>query len=512
MGWGLQTESELAESELAVAWVRGVAGNPSAPGDALLRLLDVSARPAWDVLCGARALPDEVVDAIVSDSGSDVTRKKLLARNPHATPEQRGRLATDPDAMVRYSVARGPARTAWLVRPLPDDVVEIFHTAVDRDFPPGLVTESEILQELAFSRQIRSRYNLDLAAHPDPRMRVIAAWAWEWLTPDEQAALAADPDPEIQAAVEQSVSYLDPVANESRLPDHWTHARTQLMMHHPITQAVAEREYADPDGRITMAHNRYTPADIVARLAQDPDPHIRATVASRSGLPLELRAELEQDPDEHVRTTAVAFGAATTEVQRGALLRITRPSPWPAAGEYVSVASTDLDDPDWYVRAAESENVLLRRTAARDPRLPEHLVARLATDPDREVRSLLAHTHPAAPRELMIEVFVAEPDHRALMLLRPQMPRTGLADLLEHPEPELRALAAADVTLPEPPVAQLDDGDERVRRAAASNPLLPDDVVERLLRNPQHAEGAAANPRLNAGTLHRLLDEAGIPR
>lgn len=109
-------------------------------------------------------------------------------------------------------------------------------------------------------------------------------------------------------------------------------------------------------------------------------------------------------------------------------------------------------------------------------------------------------------------MFIAEPRNRALLLLRPQMPRTGLTHLLDHADPQVRALAAADVTLPEPPVAMLDDEDEQVRRAAAANRLLPADAVERLLQDPRHAEGAAANPRLDAETLHGLLDGAEIPR
>jgi hypothetical protein len=494
------------ESELAIAWARGAAANPTAPLDVLLRLLDPVARPAWKVLCGGRALPDEVVDAIVS--GAEVTQKKLLARNPHATPEQRGRLASDPDAMVRYHVARGPERGTWLVRPLPDDVIEVFYTAESRGFPPGLVTANEIAQELAFSGQIRARYDLDQAAHRDPTMRLHAAWSWEWLAPEEQAAMLADPDPRVRAAAEHQASWQDPVANESRLVEHWTHGRTNMMMMLPFTQAVAERELADERGRDTMTYNRFTPPDIVERLARDPDPGIRAAIATRFGLPAQIRAELEQDPDEDVRTRARAFGAATAAGQHAALLRNV------SNGSFSPIAPldgpVDLGDPDWYVRAAESDNVLLRRAAAWDPRLPPPQVRRLASDPDQEVRSLLAHHHPDAPPELMIEVFIAEPESRALMLRRPQMPRTGLAYLLDHPEPQLRALAAADSTLPSPPVAQLDDEDERVRRAAASNALLPADVVERLLQDPRHAEGAAANPRLDAETLRRLVDDAGI--
>jgi hypothetical protein len=309
------------ESELADAWVRGTAANVAAPADVLLRLLGPAGRAAWEVLCGGRALPEEVAAAIVA--GSEVAQRRLLARNPHATPEQRGRLALDPDAMVRCDVATGPKRGTWLVRPLP-----------------------------------------------------------------------------------------------------------------------------------------------------------------RFELPADVRGELEQDPDADVRTTAAAFGAATTRIQYGALYRIATESVLREAERHASLS--DFGDPDWFIQAAESDNVLLRRASALHPRLPPAQVGRLAADCDEEVRSLIAHIHAAAPAELVIEVFIAEPRNRALLLLRPQMPRTGLAHLLDHPDPQVRALASADVTLPEPPVAMLDDADEQVRRAADANQLLPADVVERLLQDPRH--------------------------
>ncbi|MGW7331058.1 hypothetical protein ACWGIU_21170 [Streptomyces sp. NPDC054840] len=72
-----------------------------------------------------------------------------------------------------------------------------------------------------------------------------------------------------------------------------------------------------------------------------------------------------------------------------------------------------------------------------------------------------------------------------------------------HPDPQVRALAAADPTLPEPPV---DDADEAVRRAAAANPVLTPEVLEALLADPRTAEGAAANPSLPVPCMHALLD------
>jgi hypothetical protein len=98
------------------------------------------------------------------------------------------------------------------------------------------------------------------------------------------------------------------------------------------------------------------------------------------------------------------------------------------------------------------------------------------------------------------------------LLTHPGPPRTGLNALLDHQDPEVRALAAADATLAEPPVALLTDPDARVCRAAGANPLLPPDLIEGLLNDPEAAQAAASNPSLPAERLHELLDLAGIPR
>ncbi|GAA3499364.1 hypothetical protein GCM10019016_064680 [Streptomyces prasinosporus] len=46
--------------------------------------------------------------------------------------------------------------------------------------------------------------------------------------------------------------------------------------------------------------------------------------------------------------------------------------------------------------------------------------------------------------------------------------------------------------------------------AAAANPLLPLDLIARLLDDPGTSEGAAADPGLPAERLHGLLDRAGL--
>ncbi|MBT2369945.1 hypothetical protein J7E88_32920 [Streptomyces sp. ISL-10] len=132
-------------------------------------------------------------------------------------------------------------------------------------------------------------------------------------------------------------------------------------------------------------------------------------------------------------------------------------------------------------------------------------------DPDCDVRHLLACNHPLAPPRIILDAFIATPRQRPCLLTLPRLPRTGLHHLLDHDDPDVRALAAADTSLARPPVRLLADPESRVRRAAAANPLLPVDLIASLLNAPEHAEGAAANPNLPAKRLHKLLDLSGPP-
>ncbi|MFJ8018388.1 hypothetical protein [Streptomyces sp. NPDC096339] len=93
--------------------------------------------------------------------------------------------------------------------------------------------------------------------------------------------------------------------------------------------------------------------------------------------------------------------------------------------------------------------------------------------------------------------------HRPHLLTLPGFPRTGRTHLSGHPDPEVRALAAADPTLSD---SLVEDPDESVRRAAAANPSLTPEALEALLVDPRTAEGAAADPSLPVPHMRALLD------
>jgi hypothetical protein len=496
----------MPSSSLAEPWFRGVAANTAAPSDVLLRLLQPAARAAWKVLCQERALPADVVDAVIVHPERSVRRS--FARNHYATPAQRSRLLDDPDAFVRADLASGPHPWLGRVEALPDDVIETLLTRKDVPGQDQSATADEIRQDLAFSRQIPMSFYREMWTHKNPELRVQAAGWWLWLTPGQRDALLADPEPAVRDAARRHSRILDPAAMEAELPEADCHHRSLLLVNYAVSRTVAEACLADGRDLWSLAHNRYTPADVVARLARHPDPRVRERVAGRADLDPLLLEDLAKDPDDAVRTRALVHPLPRTWAQRQALDRVVGHT----AEDIGPVGEMQVEpDTDWYSACAVSTHPLLRRVAATCPRLPRELVRRLADDPDPQVRYLLAYNHPLAPPGTLLDAFVATPRQRAYLLTLPQLPRTGLQHLLDHADPEVRRLAAADPALDQPPVHLLTDADADVRRAAAANPLLPLDLIETLLEDPETAEGAAANPGLSAERLHELLDRTGLP-
>ncbi|MBV6696840.1 hypothetical protein [Kitasatospora aureofaciens] len=495
--------SPLTTSPLADSLLRGVAANPAAPSDVLLRLLAPEGRPAWHALHG-RPLPADVVETVVTHPDSSVRR--IVARNRHVAPEQRGRLADDPSERVRAGLASGPRPRLHPVTPLPDEALVTLLTAEDVPGRGGLLTADEIREDLVVSGQIPQSFRLRALKHPDPRIRAYAANSCWQLTSEQLDGLLADPDPTVRQAARSASRYLDPAAMEAELPERDCHWRSVLLCNFAISDAVAEACLATGRNLWSLAGNRHTPAHAVARLARHPDPEVRERVASRADLDAALLAELAEDTDAEVRSSALVHALRRRWQHFGVLDEVPT---WTA--DLIGPPIEQHVDPEWYRACAVSDHPKLRRIAATWPDLPEDLVARLAADPDSEVPRLLALNHPLAPPETVLAAFVACPRERAYLSTLPTLPRTGLRHLLDHEDPEVRALAAADPTLDRPPVALLTDPDERVRRAAAANPCLPADVRDSLLNDPELAEGAAANPALTARQLHDLLDRTGLP-
>ncbi|MFF5705510.1 hypothetical protein ACFY7H_23905 [Streptomyces sp. NPDC012794] len=477
-------------------WLLGIAFNPAAPPDVLIRLLDRAAGAAALLMCEGRDLPDAVIDEALRHPA--VRIRHALAGNLHLDPARLAPLATDPSGIVRAQLAGGLWPSPRWVRPLPNDILVTFLTAQNGG-EDGVVTENEIVQELSFSRQIPLSFYRSLAGHERPELRVQATYRWQSLTPAQREALLEDPEPAVREAARESCWELDPEAVEAKLPSIGSHGKPFVLGTCAVSAALVEQCFAD--GTVhPLTRNRHTPPYAVARLAHHPDAKVREMVAARPDLGADLVAELSEDPDEFVRLRARLHPFPRTWAEYWAIDRVF------GHGSDCTCPITELATepaPDWFAACAASEEPVLRRVAASWPGLPAKLVEALAQDEDEEVRIRLACHHPLAPPHLLLDVFVTRPAHRPHLLTLPAFPRTGRIHLIGHPDPEVRALAAADPTLPAPPV---EDPDESVRRAAAANPTLTPDRLEALLADPRTAEGAAANPSLPVPRMHSLLD------
>ncbi|MFF4321394.1 hypothetical protein [Streptomyces sp. NPDC001568] len=484
-------------------WLRGVAFNPAAPSDVLIRLMDRAAGEVGTLMCEGRDLPDAAVDAALRHPAAKI--RGALALNRHVDPARLASLATDPSGIVRYRLARGPRPRPRRVRPLPDGILVTLLTAQEGG-EDGMLTEQEIIQELSFSRQIPQSFHRSMAVHEHPEIRVQATWRWQSLTPGRREALLDDPDPAVREAARGSRWELDPEAVEAKLPSIGSNSKSFVLGTCALSPALVEKRFAE-DEVYPLARNRHTPAHAVARLARHPEAKVREMVAARADLEPDLASELRADPDENVRMRARLHPFPRTWAETGAIHVVIGHGPDCTCP---IIEPTDEPSPDWFVACAVSEEPVLRKVAASWPGLPAELVEALARDEDEGVRIELACRHPLAPPHLLLDVFVARPAHRAHLLTLPAFPRTGLTHLVGHPEPEVRALAAADPGLLEPP---LTDPDEAVCRAAAANSSLAPETLEALLADPRTAQGAAANPSLPVPRMHALLDHclAGAP-
>ncbi|MFF3935225.1 hypothetical protein [Streptomyces phaeofaciens] len=485
------------EADLPTRRLAGLALNPTAPEEVLLRLLAHAPLAVRMVLCRDRVLPEAVVDAVIAHP--DTYTRSFFARNPHVDPAQRARLVDDPEWFVRAHLAAGP-RTIDPVglRPLPDEtVVHMISTYGNEDL--GF----ELYQQ--FSAGLRR----SLPTHPVAKVRLWGVGAWRSLPAGTRAALLSDPDDDVREAAQRHLRHEDPAWVESMVPAHPCHSRTDVLLHDALSRAVVDRVLTDPAGpeeRSMIADNPSLPPDVVVLLAADPDPEVRKRIACRADLgPAERRA-LADDPDPRVRLAVSVHPAWSEEERAGIDYEVPLDRTFP----YCHPPLTP-HDPEAVRRDALSAHPLLRRRAATDHTLPPDLLRRLAGDDDLGVRVLLAQNHPDAPPALLLRAFLEYTGSgREDLLLRPRFPTDGLAAYADDEDPAVRALAARDPgTAPETVERLTRDPDPAVRAALTRHPNLPQARLAELLDDEELAHHAAACPALAADTIRRLV--AALP-
>lgn len=485
--------------------LRGVALNAGAPVEVLLRLLAVEAQACWEALCTERDLPVELVDAILAHPDPNVRRR--IGFNPYLDPAQRARLIDDPEPKTAACLIRGPRDwpAGTSPRPLPDDVLRRLLAAP----PIAFMTPREVLDEMTFTHFARHAVQV-AATHPLAEVRA-GACGYRRILPDElRSALERDPDPEVRAAAAEVIANEAHVIQPSEMAPYRGHYHWQLLQTRRLSRAVLDQLIAgdDLDDLAFLALNPYLPPDVVELLASHPDEGVRNPAAHRDDLTTDQLARLATDPAESVRIS-VSTHPGLSESERAAITVDC----WPRFSSFDRLKPGPMPELAVSITQAYSVNPLLRRSAAREPGLPQAVAARLAEDPDPGVRVVLAFCHPAPPPALLLRSYLEYdgPD-RLHLTTRPGFPVTGLARFAHDPDPAVRLLALLDPAVPEAVVdGFLSDPDQQVATAAVLHPRLPAARLRELL-DSERAPLAAANPALDGAVLHGLLDAAGVPR
>ncbi|MEV0531874.1 hypothetical protein [Kitasatospora sp. NPDC050463] len=477
-------------ADLPARRLAGVALNPIAGTDVLLRLLACDSAAVRMTLCRDRDLPEEVVDAVITHP--DHRTRSFFAANPHIDPAQRARLVDDPHWLVRAWLGRGPGFSHEPSK-LPEHTVVRILTTYD---PEHLGT---------LYRQVPRSARWTFPSHPEPKVRDYACNWWSELTPQEQSALLTDPDEGVREHALRAGRHLDPEYVERELPDRSCHARTHLLMYGALSRRVVEQVLAAPVGRedlAMIAGNPSLPLDVLALLARDPDPRVRENAAGRPELAVEQRQALANDSDVAVRTR-ISVHPALTEEERSAIdYQVSSDETF--ARSHIPAS---MYDPAQSRHHALSGHPPLRRRAAYDPSLPPDLVARLSCDSDLGVRVLLAQNHPQAPAGLLLRSFLEYTGReRWSLTTRPNFPTEELAGYAEAADPMVRRLALLSSQTPSATVDRLSaDPDPDVRADAARHPRLSLRRLIELLDDEELAYKAAANPALPPPMLHRLV-------
>ncbi|GHJ08735.1 hypothetical protein TPA0907_31020 [Micromonospora humidisoli] len=307
-------------------------------------------------------------------------------------------------------------------------------------------------------------------------------------------AMRADLTPDMIEEILASDHYwlLHSLALNRRLPHA---ARMRLAVHPDAAVRAALAVGAQDSSR-----------DLYQRLLDDPDPQVRKYLAERDDLSADLLARLVQDPDPTVRATLARWWTQAPEAVRRALLTDHVDEVRAAAcSTYYARLPHPTPPPD--LVAGLLADPVTRAGAVRHAVLTPELAARLAGDPDYQVRRQVAE-HPQLPpsvRDLLAEdpsanvrvgVFgrqdTPEPvRHRIYTdIQQGHLRLTDLPDelddvaLLQHIEDhvavaELRHLRLDWVTAN--PLPYVTSPYTCFRRSAARNRTLPTDAVLRLL-------------------------------
>jgi len=512
------------------AWIRGIAENPAAAADVLVRLLDTG----WlDHSGSRRELPAEVIDAILRRG--TLTAQYNLSRNPRVDAEQRARTVGIEDAdpskpLVRRGLMCGPNRWNW-PRPLPVWAVEREGMTLDFERDKQLIDDTRTGTAIAGS-VVLSFWN-----HREPQLRAWSCLYWPRMSDAVREALLTDPDPGVRARAEDAAQPFTPGDFDYTTPkgahvdglrmltadEQWRRSRLRngcvsrevvdhVLACRPVDDGQRRQWHQDLDA---LSVNPAVPLDCLRQFLAAKRP---VALSARQDLTPEFISVLAAHADEDVRRRLVLNPLLCEEERVAIKADFSEENEFFLAGRgapMMDIQEWPPTDMDRLVSQATSALPRVRRLAAGSRFLPSEYVARLADDDDPGVRLALCLRHPEAPSSLLARTWLERPAHRSGLVTRPDFPTDvtcGTSVHADDPDPDVRVLATYDPLLPPDLADRLSyDTDQGVRAASIRHPNLPLSRIRELLTDPSvlrwFVEAAAANPSLPVEDMHRVLDE-----
>ncbi|MFF4541840.1 hypothetical protein [Streptomyces aureus] len=469
------------------ALLRGLAGNPSARPEVLVRL--ATANIDRTELARRRDLPARA--AVILAGDEDANLRSELAANPHLPAEVQIVLAQDGDSRVRGRLAEGAeyfttvgVHGRHFPGPLSHEVYELL--ALDR--------EPKVRRALAFNRHLPDDIRTRMLEDGDARTAGIAASEWnpppiarigELLSRAsgafgrEMLLLRLDgplPTEAARGMLADIDSCADPANSARLLP--------QIAATADLDADLTDRFLTDPRLRPAVAANPTLDPAHVAALAHDPDNQVRAAVVARRDLDPVLRESVSVEYDDRSSGNTVEW-----------------------------LLAEDLSESD-QVTFARSRHQVFRKTLAMHTALSDEAVGILAADESFAVRLFVCERQPNAPGWLLARIAADWKGYsRWDMLAHKNFPADAATVLARSDDPHDRVVAAAHPGLPAETIeALLADDADNLRRRAATNPSIPTDRLIALLEadEPPVVSGAAANRTLLEVTMHQVLDHAGL--
>ncbi|WP_405867486.1 hypothetical protein OG407_47665 [Streptomyces sp. NBC_01515] len=443
----------------------GLARNPAAPQDVLVRL---AAHPAGRHGLSLRAgrLADAVAEALLTHDGSGTA---AVLRRDRISPEMRRRIAEHPDPAIR------------------DAHADFVRHMVDREAGIGIADLEE-----AYGQPRTA-----LAGARDPRLRAAVARSWHDRPMTVQAALLADPDPQVRAAAT--------VRSQPGVPPEWT-----------------DRCIADPAVRANVAHYVPLTPDQFAELMRTEDEEIRELVAGNPHLSADMVAHLLDVDDPNVRV-AIAQSRHVDADTRNRLYALVEAEREAGSAKACIALNWSFTEPSWLREEPLDERLtylncrqpVFRRVLATCRDLPEEAWRRLDDDPDIKVRRTAAR-RPDTPPEVLERLVRAHGDEfhiRPPLVEHPNFPRHTLRTFVDEPDPRVRYVALRDPELPVAALRQLSAAPEPfLRRGVARHPQASDALLDQLLSDPTPdvADAAAANPVMRRTRMYGVLSEGDV--